>query len=115
MHTQLIAAVLATMALMGNVYAEEDLSICPKVSEITSEGNGKEGNLAGFTYTAKGVDGKEWTGETMATDDDFLDAKYALKAESVETQGAKVICSYGGTAVTEGEFVSKPYLKIVRQ
>lgn len=104
-------AFLIMGALTGNAYAD-NTKVCPKVSDIKSSSfTSDDKNIPapfneGYKYTAT-ANGKTWTGVTMATNDDYLDKKYNLKAESYDGS----ICSYGGTKV-EGDKTAVPYLKL---
>lgn len=112
MQSKIAVGVFAMMTLMGNVYAA-GIEICPKVSEIKSSAyTSDDKNIPapfneGYKYTAT-ANGKTWTGVTMATNDDYLDNKYNLKAESYDGS----ICSYGGTKVVENGETAVPYLKL---
>ncbi|MHC8341450.1 hypothetical protein [Pseudomonas sp. HLT2-19-2] len=105
-------AFLIMGALTGNAYAAGTEG-CPKVSEIKSSAfTSDDKNIPapfneGYKYTAT-ANGKTWTGVTMATNDDYLDKKYNLKAESYDGS----ICSYGGTKVVENGETAVPYLKL---
>ena len=105
-------AFLIVGALTGNAYAA-GTEICPTVSEIKSSPyTSDDKNIPapfneGYKYIAT-AHGKTWTGVTMATNDDYLDKKYNLKAESFDGS----ICSYGGTKVVENGEVGVPYLKL---
>ncbi len=117
MRSELACSVMLALIMAGNVYAA-DISVCPKVADIKSSAY-KDPQIPapyneGFKYEAPSATGKKWQGETMPTGDDFLDKKYALKAESVADKTTKTTCSYGGTAITNsnGE-TSMPYLKMI--
>ncbi|MHC8347437.1 hypothetical protein [Pseudomonas sp. RT6P73] len=105
-------AFLAFGVMTGNAYAA-GTDTCPKVSEIKSSAfksddeNIPDAFREGYKYIAN-VDGKTWTGVTIATNDDYLDKKYNLKAESFDGS----ICSYGGTKVVENGVTAVPYLKL---
>ncbi|WP_296255041.1 MULTISPECIES: hypothetical protein [unclassified Pseudomonas] len=112
-------AALTTLLIAGNVYAEADISICPKVSDIKASAfKSDDAHLPapyneGYQYEAVGANGKKWRGETMATADSFLESKYELRADTVDDQDKKVICNYVGTTITDmNGTVSKPYLKM---
>ncbi|MET0776204.1 MAG: hypothetical protein ABWZ65_12105 [Pseudomonas mandelii] len=105
-------AILFFGAMAGNAYAA-GTDICPKVSEIKSSPyTSNDPNIPapfneGYKYAAT-ANGKNWTGVTMATRDDYLAKKYELKAESYDGS----ICSYGGKTVVEDGETAVPYLKL---
>ena len=110
-------AFLIMGTLTGNAYAA-GTEVCPKVGDIkaapykSSDPQLPAPFNEGFAYTAN-AGGKAWTGVSMGTEDDFLDKKYDLKAKTVVEQDGKVICSYGGTKITEQGVTLDPYLKLV--
>lgn len=99
-------------AVTTNAYAAS-VESCPPVSTIKSNAFTSDDiripppQNKGFKYEAN-FNGKKWTGETVATKDDFLASKYELKAESFDGS----ICSYGGKKIVENGENSTPYLKL---
>lgn len=116
MSKAIAMALFITGALTTNAFAAS-VESCPPVSSIKSEAttiestsDGKKISAPynqGFKYEAN-FNGKKWTGETVATKDDFLASKYELKAESFDGS----ICSYGGKKIVENGETSTPYLKL---
>ena len=71
-----------------------------------------QGNTVdGFKYTAKSG-GKEWTGQTGATKDDYLAAKYELQAETFNVVNGKLRCDYGGKTLVENGETAVPNLRL---
>ena len=117
MRNGIVWSALVATLFCSSVYA--DISVCPKVSDIKAsafkspDANIPEPYNEGFQYSAPSP-GKPWHGEALATEDTFLESKYALKAESVDETDKQTVCSYGGTTVTGTDgSVSKPYLKLI--
>lgn len=65
----------------------------------------------GYQYTATAT-AKKWTGQTAATNDDYLAPEYELKAEAVNEQAGKVHCDYGGKRLIKNGEVADPYLRL---
>ena len=65
----------------------------------------------GYQYTAT-ANGKLWTGQTAATDDDYLAPEYALQAQEVNERNGKVYCDYGGKRLIKNGEVADPYLRL---
>lgn len=121
MSKAIAMALFAIGAVTTNAYADS-VESCPPVSSIKSEPatieSTPEGQKIsapynqGFKYKAE-FKGKEWTGETVATKDDFLAPEYKLKAKSFDGS----ICSYAGEKIVTKDLKgndenSTPYLKL---
>ncbi|MDT3312737.1 hypothetical protein QZR14_15365 [Pseudomonas sp. rhizo66] len=117
MSKSIAMALFVIGAATTNVYAA-GVESCPPVNTIKSSAytdtSVGEPHNTGFKYTAS-FNGKTWTGVTLSTNDDFLDKKYQLKAESFDGS----ICSYGGKTIIEkvdnnpaNDKHSTPYLKL---
>lgn len=65
----------------------------------------------GYQYTAT-TNGKTWTGQTAATNDDYLAPEYELKAEEINKRDGKVHCDYGGKRLIKNGEVADPYLRL---
>lgn len=122
MRKGIAGALLTVLLTAGQAYAEDDTSTCPKVDEISaSQFKTDQPHMSapydeGYEYDAVASDGARWHGETLATKDTFLEKKYELRIESVESQDKKIICRYMGTTVTHSDgSVSTPYLKLIRE
>lgn len=65
----------------------------------------------GYQYTAT-ANGKTWTGQTAATQDDYLDPEYELKAEAINERNGQIHCDYGGKRLIKNGEVADPYLRL---
>ncbi|WP_460133458.1 hypothetical protein [Pseudomonas sp. S1_E04] len=114
MSYKFAVGMLAVLTLAVNAHAA-DIKDCPEASAIKSKPfhddsvPDKYGD--GFTYTATS-NGRTWTGTTLGTDDDYLAAKYALKAETFGVVDGKLRCDYGGKRLVENSKVKEPYLRL---
>lgn len=95
--------------------AAADIHQCPAVANIRSTPYTDPDLPApygeGFKYVAT-TPGKTWTGQTAATNDDFLDPEYELKAEEIHERNNKTFCDYGGKRLIKEGAVSDPYLRL---
>lgn len=88
---------------------------CPATRDIQSEAYSDPDLPApygeGYRYTAT-ANGKTWTGQTAATNDDYLAPEYALKAEDINERNGKIYCDYGGRRLIKNGEVANPYLRL---
>lgn len=103
----------------GNAAVYE--SLCPAVAQITST-KFKVGLVdmaspynEGFTYSALGPEGKNWSGETSGTSDDYLAREFGLKLMKIDEQADSITCIYDGNVYHQKDEVITPYLKLHRQ
>ncbi|WP_256575486.1 hypothetical protein [Pseudomonas sp. NFPP24] len=91
-----------------------DIEDCPATNTIKSEAFQEtiQGNsVDGFKYTAKSG-GKEWTGQTGNTKDDYLAPEYELKAETFNVVNGKLRCDYGGKTLIKNGETAAPNLRL---
>ena len=94
-----------------------DIGQCPATADINSTPYTDPDLPApygeGYQYTAS-ANGKSWTGQTVGTNDDFLDPEYALKPEAINEREGKVHCDYGGKRLIKNGEVADPYLRLTK-
>ncbi|MBC3196261.1 hypothetical protein [Pseudomonas poae] len=113
MNYKFAVGMLAACVLAGGAHAS-DIKDCPAPSTIKSQAFQETINhnsVDGFKYTAKSG-GKEWTGQTGGTKDDYLAAKYELKAETFNVVNGKLRCDYGGKTLVENGETAVPNLRL---
>ena len=113
MNYKFAVGMLAACVLTGGAHAA-DIKDCPAPSTIKSQAFQETINhnsVDGFKYTAKSG-GKEWTGQTGGTKDDYLAAKYELKAETFNVVNGKLRCDYGGKTLVENGETAVPNLRL---
>ncbi|AGE27778.1 hypothetical protein H045_18580 [Pseudomonas poae RE*1-1-14] len=113
MSYKFAVGMLAACVLAGGAHAS-DIKDCPAPSTIKSQAFQETINhnsVDGFKYTAKSG-GKEWTGQTGGTKDDYLAAKYELKAETFNVVNGKLRCDYGGKTLVENGETAIPNLRL---
>jgi len=113
MNYQFAVGMLAACVLAGGAHAA-DIEDCPATNTIKSEASqetiqGK--SVDGFKYTAKSG-GKEWTGQTGNTKDDYLAPEYELKAETFNVVNGKQRCDYGGKTLIKNGETAVPNLRL---
>lgn len=124
MNTKLTLGMLALFTFTGSVYAA-DISICPKVSEITvtafkdtdpaveaQPGDTAAGFTEAFRYTATSG-GKTWTGQVHGSNDTYLESKYELKVEDFDELNGKLVCDYGGKRLVENDEINEAHLRLL--
>lgn len=104
---------LATQTIRGSTFT--DPGQCPAAGQIKSKPY-TDPDLPppygeGYQYSAS-THGKHWTGQTAATDDDYLAPEYALEAQSVSERNGKLYCDYGGKRLIKDGVVAAPYLRL---
>jgi len=113
MRNLILATLLFATGLTSNLEAA-DLSTCPTRDQIHSspytDPDLPPPHGEGFKYTTDKKDNHYWSGQAASTEDDFLDKKYELVAQSISADGNT--CEYGGKTITEGDVTSRPYLKL---
>lgn len=124
MRSAIVWAALASLLMTGIAQADGDISVCPKVADITAarfkraDGLLKPPYDEGYQYDAPAVSGKNWHGETLGSQNSYLEKKYELRLEGVDVQAHKTVCSYTGTTLIDSArsgVSSTPYLKLIQE
>lgn len=115
-------AALLALSLASQVCTAADLCACPKVTDIKAlKLNPANPLLAapynrGYEYKAPGESGKDWHGETLGSNDSYLEARYELRPEKIENEREKIVCTYVGKAISgTGDPLSQTYLKLIQE
>jgi len=124
MNAKLTLGMLTLITFTSSVYAA-DISICPKISEITATSfkdtdpavKAQPGDTAaGFTeaikYTATSG-GKTWTGEVHGSNDTYLESQYELQVEDFGELNGMLRCDYGGKKLVENGVSNEAHLRLL--